>query len=99
MQMLKMWLSNKLFLEQDTILPELRRSHDGRGRGDGDGEIGGAFLMNGTMNEKCDGCSHKNVHPILGGYFCIFMKRSFCGLEPDTFLDCGMEALNDGKGD
>lgn len=55
--------------------------------------------MNGTMNEKCDGCSHKNVHPILGGYFCIFMKRSFCGLEPDTFLDCGMEALNDGKGD
>ena len=53
--------------------------------------------MRGTMIEKCGECPHKKVHPIFGGYFCDLMKRSFCGLEPDKFLDCGREALKDGS--
>ena len=52
--------------------------------------------MRGTMIEKCGKCPHKKVHPIFGGYFCTLMKRSFCGLEPDLFLDCEREALKDG---
>ena len=49
--------------------------------------------MRGTMIEKCGECLNKKVHPIFGGYFCALMKRSFCGLEPDLFLDCKKEAL------
>ena len=55
--------------------------------------------MRGTMIEKCGKCPHKKVHPIFGGYFCTLMNRSFCGLEPGSFLDCEREALKDGKGD
>lgn len=54
-------------------------------------------MLRGTMDEKCKGCPNKKKHPIFGGYFCGLMKRSFCGLEPDTFLDCGKEALKDGN--
>lgn len=54
-------------------------------------------MLRGTMDEKCKGCPNKKEHPIFGGYFCGLMKRSFCGLEPDTFLDCGKEALKDGN--
>ena len=54
--------------------------------------------MRGTMAEKCRKCPHKKIHPIYGGYFCAIMKRSFCGLEPDTFLDCKKEAV-DGETD
>jgi len=51
--------------------------------------------VRGTMIEKCGECLNKKVHPIFGGYFCALMKRSFCGLEPDSFLDCEKEALKD----
>ena len=54
-------------------------------------------MLRGTMDEKCKGCQNKKEHPIFGGYFCDLMKRSFCGLEPDTFLNCGREALKDGS--
>ena len=54
--------------------------------------------MRGTMIEKCGKCPHKKVRPIFGGYFCTLMKRSFCGLEQDTFLDCKEEAV-DGETD
>lgn len=53
--------------------------------------------MRGTMIEKCRECPRKKDHPILGGYFCTLMKLSFCGLEPDSFLDCEKEALKDGS--
>lgn len=56
-------------------------------------------MVRGTMNEKCVECPNKKVHLILGGYFCDLMKRSFCGLEPDTFLNCKEETLNDGESD
>lgn len=52
-------------------------------------------MLRGTMIEKCKECSNKKEHPIFGGYFCDLIKRSFCGLEPDTFLDCGRKVLKD----
>lgn len=50
-------------------------------------------MLRGTMDEKCKGCPNKKEHPIFGGYFCDLMKRSFCGLEPNIFLDCKKEAV------
>lgn len=51
-------------------------------------------MLRGTMDEKCKGCPNKKEHPIFGGYFCDLMKRSFCGLEPNIFLDCKKEAVD-----